>query len=270
MRLTYQYRPGNSLMHRLDPVSKFVWMFAVSFLAFGTFVLGPQLVVTLIALYFATVLAGLGLGEIWRSTWIIAIAVTSYFIVQTLLLAPQGTDLVLIMPLIGKPIYREVIEFAAAVAIRIYTVFLVALVFIRTTHPRDLAVGFVQILGLPYKIPYALFIALRTIPTVEEEAKNIMAAHRVRGIGERGGWRSRFENAKRLTIPLLVRALRDATTTTMSMECRGFGAYPRRTYVDRITMSRAGRILVTGSILAVIVWYALIFTGVFHLQYDLV
>lgn len=270
MNLTYHYRPGSSFMHRLDPVSKFVWMFAVSFLAFGTYVLWAQLIVTSIAFFFAVVLARLSPREIWRSTWIFGLACVSYFVVQTLLLRPQGSDLVLVVPVINKPIYREILDFAAAVAIRIYTVFVVALVFIRTTHPRNLAVGFVQILDLPYKLPYALFIALRTIPTVEEEAKNIMAAHRVRGIGERGGLRSRFEQAKRLTIPLLVRSLREATTTALSMECRAFGAYPRRTFVDQIVMSRAGRILTFGCIALVVLWYALIIAGVFQLKYDIV
>lgn len=196
-------------------------------------------------------------------------ACVSYVVVQSLLLQPRGTHWLLTLPLIGKPIYLEVIEYASAVGLRIYTVFVVALVFIRTTHPRDVTVGFVQILNLPYKVPYALFIALRTIPVVEEEAKTIMAAHRVRGIGERAGLRSRVQTARRLTIPLLIRALRDASTTTLSMECRGFGAYPRRTYVDRITMTKAGKVLTFGSITVVILWYALIFAGVFQFRYAL-
>jgi energy-coupling factor transport system permease protein len=173
------------------------------------------------------------------------------------------------IPGIERPIYSEVAQYAAAVAIRIYVVFLVALVFIRTTHPRDFAVGFVQILKLPYKIPYALFIALRAIPTLEEEAKNIMAAHRVRGIGERGGIRRRIQNARRLTIPLLIRALRDATTTALSMDGRGFGAYKTRTYVEKVTMSPVGKALTFGSLAVVVVWYALVIAGVVHLEYSI-
>jgi energy-coupling factor transport system permease protein len=270
MQLTYQYRPGTSVMHRLDPVSKFVWMFAISFLAFGTFFLWAQTLTALVVFFFALVLARLSLRSIIATTWMFGLACISYVVVQSLLLQPQGDHLLFTVPLIGKPIYLEVIEYASAVGLRIYTVFVVALVFIRTTHPRDLAVGFVQILNLPYKVPYALFIALRTIPVVEEEAKTIVAAHRVRGIGERAGLRSRVENARRLTIPLLIRALRDASTTALSMECRGFGAYPRRTYVDRITMTTAGKVLTFGSIGVVILWYALIFAGVFQLRYSVI
>ncbi len=268
MQLTYQYRAGKSFMHRLDPVSKFVWMFSVSFVAFGTFILWAQVIVTAVTFYFAIILARLSLREIWRSTWIFALACVSYVVVQTILLSPQGARLLFVLPLIQKPIYLEVVEYATAVGLRIYTVFVVALVFIRTTHPRDLAVGFVQILNLPYKVPYALFIAMRTIPVVEEEAKNIIAAHRVRGIGERAGLRGRVESAKRLTIPLLIRALRDASTTTLSMECRGFGAFPRRTSVDTIRMTRAGKLLTWGCVAAVLLWYALIVAGVLHLRYS--
>ncbi|MDQ3871682.1 MAG: energy-coupling factor transporter transmembrane protein EcfT [Chloroflexota bacterium] len=269
MKLTYQYRTGTSVMHRLDPVSKFVWMFSVSFLAFGTFRLLDQLVVAVIVFFFAFVLARLSPAEIWRATWIVALACVSYLVVQSLLLRPQGNNLLFVLPGLQRPIYREVVEYAMAVAIRIYIVFLVALVFIRTTHPRDFAVGLVQILRLPYKIPYALFIALRAIPTLEEEAKNIMAAHRVRGIGERGGLRRRFENAKRLTIPLLIRSLRDATTTALSMEARGFGAFPTRTYVQQVRMTRAGKALAIGCLVVVAVWYALVIAGVVKLQYSI-
>jgi energy-coupling factor transporter transmembrane protein EcfT len=56
----------------------------------------------------------------------------------------------------------------------------------------------------------------------------------------------------------------------LSMECRAFGAYPRRTYVDRIEMTLAGKILTFGSIGVVIVWYALIFAGVFQLRYSVI
>ncbi|HEY7523239.1 MAG TPA: energy-coupling factor transporter transmembrane component T [Candidatus Limnocylindrales bacterium] len=269
MKLQYQYRPGKSLMHQIDPVSKFVWMFAVSFLAFGTFILWAQVMTALVAFFFAIVLAGLSPRDIWRATRIFALACLSYFVVQSLLLRPQGENLLFTIPGLDRPVYSEVLQYAAAVAIRIYVVFLVALVFIRTTHPRDFAVGFVQILKLPYKIPYALFIALRAIPTLEEEAKNIMAAHRVRGIGERGGLRRRIQNAKRLTIPLLIRALRDASTTALSMDGRGFGAYKTRTYVEQVTMSPVGKALTFGSLAVVIVWYALVIAGVVHLEYSI-
>jgi energy-coupling factor transport system permease protein len=270
MQLTYQYRHGDSAMHRLDPVSKFVWLFAVSFVAFGAFYLWMQLVLLAIVVFFAKVLSHLSLRGLWRATWWFAAACTSYVLVQTILLRATGETLLFTLPLVGKPIYLEVVSYSTAVGLRIYLVFLVAVIFIRTTHPRDLAVGFVQILRLPYKIPYALFIALRTIPVVEAEARNIMAAHRVRGVGERAGLRNRVENAKRLTIPLMIRALRDGMTTTESMECRAFGAHRHRTYVDEIRMGLAGKALTFGSIAFVITWYTLIFSGVIDFRYSVV
>jgi energy-coupling factor transport system permease protein len=154
------------------------------------------------------------------------------------------------------------------VSLRIYTIFLVSFIFIRTTHPRDLVVSFVQILRLPYKVPYAFFIALRIIPIIEEETKMIKAAHKVRGGGEKTGLKGRIENTKRFTVPLLVRSLSDAALTVQSMESRDFGAYPTRTFVEEVKMSSAGKVITAVLIAAVIVWYILVFAGVIKLQYS--
>lgn len=266
MDLIFQYRKDASWMHRLDPVSKTVWIFAVSLLAFGTFTAWTQGLVFLVCLFFAVALAGLSFRDLWRGTrWLIG-ACVFFFAVQTLSLSIPGKTEVLRFG--GKVIYLETLDYALALCLRIYTVFLSSLVFIRTTHPRDLAVGFIQILKLPYKVPYAFFIALRIIPLIEEEARTITEAHKIRGIGERTGLVSRIENLKRFTIPLLVRSLRSATITTHSMESRGFGAYPQRHYVQEIRMERAGRVLTWSCVALVVLWYALIFAGIIQLKYS--
>lgn len=266
MEVLYQFRKGDSFMHRLDPVTKVVWMFAVSFLAFGTFISSVQLAVFLLTLLVALVWARLGIHEIWRATKWLALACLSFFLIQTFVLKVPGQ--VEVLRLGSKVIYLETIDYSAAVSLRIFTIFLASFVFIRTTHPRDLAVGFVQILRIPYKVPYAFFIALRIIPMIEEEARSINEAHKVRGIGEKTGLKGRLENIKRFTVPLLVRALRQAAVTTHSMESRGFGAYPNRHYVEGVEMSRIGKVITWTCVVLVVVWYALIFAGVVKLKYS--
>lgn len=266
MELVFQYRAGNSFIHRLDPVTKTVALFAVSFLAFGSFVTWPQLLILAFAFFAAVVLGGLSPGEIWKATKWLAIACLFFFLIQAYMLKVPGQ--VPVLRLGQKVIYLETLDYSASVSVRIYTIFLVSLIFIRTTHPRDLAVGFVQILNLPYKVPYAFFIALRIIPLIEEEARCINEAHKVRGYGEKTGLGDRLQNIKRFTVPLLVRSLRDASITSHSMESRGFGAYPRRNYVEEVRMSTAGKVITASCIIAVIVWYALIFLGVIPFRYS--
>lgn len=266
MELVFQYRARESFIHRLDPVTKTVILFTISLLAFGSFVTWPQLLLLVLCLVVAMAFAKLGFREIWQATKWLAVACVCFFVIQAYMLQVPGS--VPVLHIGSKIIYRETLDYSAAVSLRIYTIFLVSFIFIRTTHPRDLAVGFVQILNIPYKVPYAFFLALRIIPMIEEEARCINEAHKVRGYGEKTGYREKIENIKRFTVPLLVRSLRDASTTTHSMESRGFGAYPNRNYVEEVHMTMTGKIITAICIIAVIVWYTLIFTGVIPFQYS--
>ncbi len=84
--------------------------------------------------------------------------------------------------LLGRPVYAESADYALASALRIYTILLASLVFVRTTDPRELAIALVVQLRIPYRIGYAFFIALRIVPTLEDEIKTIRAAQAVRGV----------------------------------------------------------------------------------------
>jgi energy-coupling factor transport system permease protein len=59
---------------------------------------------------------------------------------------------------------------------------LASLVFVHTADPRELAIALVTQMRVPYRIAYAFFIALRIVPTIEDEIKTIRAAQRVRGV----------------------------------------------------------------------------------------
>ncbi len=62
------------------------------------------------------------------------------------------------------PIYAESCDYALASALRIYTIVLSSLVFVRTTDPRELAIALVTQMQMPYRIAYAFFIALQDHP----------------------------------------------------------------------------------------------------------
>ena len=264
--LVFQYRKGNSFVHRLDGVTKVVALFAVSIIAFANFVLWFQTALLLVCLLIALFAAKLSPTEIYRGTKVLIIACICFFIVQTLLLNIEGSSIVLFY-LFKKPIYYEVVDYTAAVSLRIYTIFLVSFIFIRTTHPRDLVVSFVEILHVGYKVPYAFFIALRIIPIIENEGRCISEAHMVRGVGKKAGLKGKLEQIKRFTIPLLVRSLRNAQVTTHSMENRGFGLHPTRTYVNDVKMSTAGKLVCFFSVAAMIAVYVLVFVGIIPFQY---
>jgi energy-coupling factor transport system permease protein len=259
----FQFRAGTSFFHRLDPLTKLAWLVSVSLLAFGAYIAWLQITITALVLCTALVLARLSPVVIFRGTWLFGVACVSFWIVQTLTL--PGTHVA--FHIFGHPIYAESADYALASALRIYAVILSSLVFVRATDPRDLAIALVTQMRVPYRIAYAFFIALRIIPTIEEEIKTIRAAQAVRGVVRQGGVAGRIGEMKRYAMPLLVGSLRKASMMVMSMESRAFGAYPQRTFVEAPRMNAAGVAVCAIMLILVVIWYGALIFGYVHSFY---
>jgi energy-coupling factor transport system permease protein len=259
----FQFKAGNSIFHRLDPMSKLVWLFGVSLLAFGAYIAWIQIVITLAVLGTALFLARLSVSEVVRGTWIFIAASVSFFVIQSVSL-PGHT---VAFHIFSKPIYAESADYALASALRIYAIVLSSMVFVRTTDPRDLAIALVTQMHMPYRIAYTFFIALRIVPTIEEEIQIIRSAHAVRGVARQRSIAGRIGETKRYVMPLLVGSLRRASTMVMSMEARAFGAYPTRTFVESPQMSAFGVSLCIFMGVAVVVWYSALMLGYVHSVY---
>jgi energy-coupling factor transport system permease protein len=259
----FQFRAGNSFVHRLDPLTKLTWLFAISLLAFGAYIAWVQIVITAFVLFTALVLARLSPAVIARGTWLFGLACISFWIIQTLTL--PGTHVAFYF--LGHPIYAESADYALASALRIYAIVLSSLVFVRATDPRELAIALITQMRVPYRIAYAFFIALRIIPTIEEEIKTIAAAQAVRGVIRQRGISGRISEMKRYAMPLLVGSLRKASMMVMSMEARAFGAYPQRTFVEAPRMTAAGMAVSLVMLSLVIAWYAALILGYVHSFY---
>lgn len=260
---TFQFRAGRSLFHRLDPLSKFAWLIGISLLAFGAYIAWIQITIAVVVLLTALLLARMTPLDIVKGTWLFIIACIGFFVVQSLTL-PGKTVAFHVM---SMPIYAESADYALASALRIYTIILSSMIFVRTTDPRDLAIALVTQMHVPYRIAYAFFIALRIVPTIEEEVKIIRSAQAVRGVARKRGIAGRILETKRYAMPLLVGSLRKASMMVMSMEGRAFGAYPQRTFVDAPRMGVTGIALIVVTLAAVIAWYTSLAMGVVHSVY---
>jgi energy-coupling factor transport system permease protein len=250
-------------MHRLDPLTKLGAVIAISLMAFGAYIAWIQIGLAALVLATAIVFAGISPAEILRGTWLFILACTSFFVIQTFTL-PGSHEAFRIL---GHPIYVESADYALASALRIYTIILASLLFVRCTDPRELAIALVVQLKVPYRIAYAFFIALRIIPTLEEEIKIVRAAQMVRGVNRRRGLIGRMADMKRYAMPLLVGSLRRASMMVMSMEARAFGAYPERTFVEVPHVGLASRILLVAMGIAVVAWYTALGLGLVHTVY---
>jgi energy-coupling factor transport system permease protein len=259
----FQFRAGRSVFHRLDPLSKLAWLVGVSLLAFGAYIAWIQVVISFVVLATAVFLARLSPLEIVRGTWLFIVACMGFFVVQSVTL-PGST---LAFHVLSLPVHVESMDYALASALRIYTIVLSSIVFVRTTDPRDLAISLVTQMHVPYRAAYAFFIALRIVPMIEEEIGIIRAAQAVRGVARKRGVAGRIGETKRYAMPLLVGSLRRASMMVMSMEGRAFGARPQRTFVDAPRMGAVGVAVCVLTVAAVAAWYTALALGCVHAFY---
>ena len=94
---------------------------------------------------------------------------------------------------------------------------------------RELLQGMIQ-LRLPYEIVYMISVGIRFVPLMGEELRDGLTALALRGV-EVGVLkpRQRLKVYTYLLLPTVAGSLHNARFLAMSMEMRGFGAFPRRT-----------------------------------------
>jgi energy-coupling factor transport system permease protein len=126
---------------------------------------------------------------------------------------------------------------------RLAIMVLASFMLIWTTNIRELMVGLVR-LGMPYRYAFAIFMALRFLPMVQQEVDAVKAAHAIRGRASRSPFRHRFRLWQRYLFTVIVNGLRKAESTALAIESRGFGAYPDRTYVKDFHWTVFGALLV--------------------------
>jgi energy-coupling factor transport system permease protein len=129
---------------------------------------------------------------------------------------------------------QEGLLLGVATALRILSIFSLTLLFAFTTDSQDLVRALVQQWRLPYRLGYGALAAYRFVPRFSRELSVIRDAHQVRGVGDGGRLKGRYERLRRYSVPLLAGAVRHAERVALAMDARAFGAHPTRTYRRRL------------------------------------
>lgn len=238
MAATYQYLRQDSTLHRMDPLSKGVWLVIVSVAAF---VIGSP--VFFVAQLAMIAIIGLTLGRVpvktfARGVFVLLVLAIALFTFQVLFIH-RGDVMFEFGPL---RMYSSGIRQGLITSLRILLISVASLVYVWTTNPRDLIRGLIHV-GLPYRIAYAMFVAFQIVPLLQQEATIIREAHLVRGLAEVGG---RLEAWKRYFVPLLAYSIRKAEMAAIAMDSRAFGAFPTRSFIDEFRWSRSGLTFLAG------------------------
>lgn len=232
------YIAGDSFLHRLNPLSKVLATLPV--LAFVALTTDPW---TPLAIIVLNVLVLLVLGRVSFTRLLKILAPLSLLMVGFLLVYPLVVrrelvqDTPLLLSLGPIQVYRGGLVFGIATALRVFCLISLSLPFSLTTDSSDFIRALVQQWKLPYRVGYSAMAAFRFVPMLQTELLVIQAAHRVRGISDKGGLRAQYDRLKRYAVPLLATAIRQAERTALAMEGRAFGAFDTRTYFKRMAFA---------------------------------
>ena len=115
----------------------------------------------------------------------------------------------------------------------------IVLLFVCTTNPSEFAASLNRI-GVSYKISYAVALALRYIPDIQREYRDISLAQQARGteMSKKASLVDRLKAASSILIPLILSSMDRIETISNAMELRGFGKGPKRTWYSGRKFSR--------------------------------
>jgi len=233
----FAYFPGNSLFHKLNPLSKFLFLV---FLTIITLLINSILFFASIFLivFLLALLCGISLKNLFRKLkFIFTILIISVILNIFFNAIPNEQEIVLfyLFNLEFLPIRKLAVYFALKAFFMVLILYTSTIIYTNTTNMKDFVYSIMR-LKIPYRYCYALMVGIRYIPIIEKEVKTVSLAQKARGFGlEKANTVKKVYNLifERL-IATLVSILRKANNTAISMENRCFGIYKTRTNLTKI------------------------------------
>ena len=205
--------PGNSFIHRLNPVTKLFLTVIICVAAFVT-----DRLVFLLGLLVIDLLFGLIAGVAGR-TWSIfrgLLKIAVFLFLLQALMVRRGTPLFWI-------ITDQGLLTAGKVVLRLIVVCMPLTLALAVTRVSDLTNALVQVLHVPYPYAFTLSATIRFIPQFVEEMNGIMEAQTARGIPfDQARGLKKFSMILPLCAPLLISSVRRTDQTAAAAEVRGF------------------------------------------------
>lgn len=128
---------------------------------------------------------------------------------------------------------KEQLFYELNVILKYFATIPTALLFILTTDPSEFAASLNKI-GVSYKVAYTVSIALRYIPDVQRDYKDISFAQQARGIdlSSKEKLSKRIKNSAAILMPLIFSSLERIDKISLAMELRAFGNNKKRTWYN--------------------------------------
>ncbi len=264
MLVNWNYRERNTLVQRLDPRARILFIFC----AILAIILVWDLRVLVLWLAFSLLtlrLARLTWAEM-RRFWLVVLPIVAFLVTLTALTGRGGEEAYRERHLIwqgswwlwGRPfapsLSLEQLVFAMSQFTRMVSMAALSLLIPFTIHPAQYGVTF-KGLGLSDKFAVATDLAFRFVPTLGRDFTTVLDAQRARGYEvERlgGGLVQQVRHLAPLIIPITIGAILGAEDIIDAMDLRAFGTRPKRTWVTSLVYRRRDYALIAAGVIVLL------------------
>lgn len=255
-----RYIPGDSFVHRLDPRSKLMFVFAfivVVFLANNIVTYALLLAFTLLVI----LMSRIRLYFLINGLKPVIILLVFTFLIH-IFFTREGD---LLFELGFLKVYEEGLRQGIFISIRFLVLVFMTSILTLTTSPISITDG-IEVLLNPlkkFKMPVhelalMMSIALRFIPTLMDETEKIMKAQMARGVEfSSGSIKSRIKAIVPLLIPLFINSFKRAEELATAMEARGYQGGEGRTKYRQLVWKSMDTVMIIGILLITIVLFLL-------------
>ena len=254
----FNYIDRPSVIHRLTGACKLLFLLLWSFAAMTSFYT-PLLIVMTIGAFVLFKIAKLKVKDI---SFMLGIML-AYIIINNVLIflfSPEhgcqlyGSRTVLFKIAGPYVVTAEQLFYHLNVILKNACSIPIVLLFICTTNPSEFAASLNRI-GVSYRISYAVALAMRYIPDIQREYRDISLSQQARGMemSKKVSLVKRLKAASSILIPLILSSLDRIETISNAMELRGFGKTKKRTWYSGRKFSKLDIAGIVASILILVI-----------------
>lgn len=254
MSRVLSYEEKNTWIHELSGVTKLIFFLLwsiTSMLTYDTRVLLVMLTLSLIIFSMSKTK--------WKQVGAVFKFIMLFLVINLLaifLFSPDqgekiyGTSTVLVHIAGRYSLTREQLFYEFNVMIKYLTVIPAVFMFIVTTNPSEFAASLNKV-GVSYKISYAVALALRYIPDVQDDFAKIKHAQEARGIemSKKASLTARIKSMSAILFPLIFSSMDRIDVISNAMELRSFGKYKKRTWYSEKPLQRNDYLTIAVSVI---------------------
>lgn len=262
MLVTWKYRERNTIIQRLDPRARLIFMLCMLFSIIQFWDLRVMVLFLAVSLG-QIVLARLTFRET-RRAWILVGWLITFLTMLAFVTGRGGTGVYteehvlfylpsFTLPILGReinfPVTAERIMLGLSQMTRMLAISGLAIIIPYTVNPKLYGVTF-RGLGMPDKFAYASDLAFRFVPTLGRDFSITLDAQKARGYElERlqGSIVSQIRKLAPLIVPVTIGSIVGGEEIADAMDLRAFGVAPR-TWLHRLTYQRRDKILIAVSV----------------------